>query len=55
MANNLPDNAFTSRQALDPGLYRVARIRGVPVDTAPISLSFFASQCHHLRAALAVS
>jgi acetyl esterase/lipase len=25
MANKLPDNAFTSRRALDPGLHRVAR------------------------------
>ncbi len=48
MANNLPDNAVTSRQALDPGLHRgvkfpraaftlagnAARSRGVPVDTS---------------------
>jgi hypothetical protein len=59
MANNLPDNAYTSRQALDPSLHRVAvgafHAFDLVADTAPISLSLFASQCHRLRAALAVS
>ena len=47
MANNLPDNAFTSRQALDPGLHRVARFlprggalhRGVKLPRAVFTLA----------------
>jgi hypothetical protein len=47
MANNLPDNAFTSRQALDRDLHRVARFlprgaalhRGVKLPRAVFNLA----------------
>jgi len=38
MANNLPDNAFTSRQALDPGLHRGVKFPASLPDRAPALL-----------------